>query len=155
VNPAIAFRKVTDNDLPLLMEIFLHSRLHELEPTGWTDAQKRLFLQSQFSLQQRYFLQQYPDADFLLAKRCDIDIGRIYIEHGIAQLHVIDIALLPPFREHGIGTHILHTVIEQARQQNKPVSLHVEKSNRAVRLYQRLGFCICADKGLHWKMQIF
>ena len=36
---------------------------------------------------------------------------------------------------------------------SKPVRLHVEPSNPARRLYERLGFTRIADQGLYWLME--
>jgi len=45
-----------------------------------------------------------------------------------------------PFQRQGIGTRVMHIVIEEARRQSKAVTLGVVKINPARRLYERLGF---------------
>jgi GNAT superfamily N-acetyltransferase len=45
-----------------------------------------------------------------------------------------------PFQRRGIGTGIIHRVIDQADRANQPVTLGVVKTNPARRLYERLGF---------------
>ena len=44
------------------------------------------------------------------------------------------------FQNRGIGTRIIGTLINEARLQQRPVTLGVVKANPALRLYERLGF---------------
>jgi ribosomal protein S18 acetylase RimI-like enzyme len=52
----------------------------------------------------------------------------------------LTIALAPDFRGQGIGTQLLQTLLEAAATRFRAVSLSVEKSNPARRLYERFGF---------------
>jgi len=65
----------------------------------------------------------------------------------------VDIAVLPPYRNAGIGTAILHDPLAEAAIAQKPVRIHVEKFNPALRLYERLGFVPIADKGVYVFME--
>jgi GNAT superfamily N-acetyltransferase len=47
-----------------------------------------------------------------------------------------------PFQRRGIGTGIIHRLIDRANRANQPVTLGVVKTNPARRLYERLGFRI-------------
>jgi GNAT superfamily N-acetyltransferase len=47
-----------------------------------------------------------------------------------------------PFQRRGIGTGIIHRLIDRANRTGEPVTLGVVKSNPARRLYERLGFRI-------------
>ena len=51
----------------------------------------------------------------------------------------IDITLLPEYRQSGIGTAILRGLLAEATRDEKPFRIHVEKFNRAQRLYKRLA----------------
>jgi hypothetical protein len=61
----------------------------------------------------------------------------------------VDIALLPPSRHASIGTAILRDLMAEAAVAHKPVRIHVEKFNPALRLYERLGFAPIEDKGVY------
>jgi len=148
----IDYRSAIDNDIPLLFEIYRHTRLHELSAVDWSDEQKNKFLLMQFEAQHRYYQQVYGDDDFLLILLNDVAIGRFYVGHWKDEIRIIDISLLPQFRDCGIGTKILGDIIEQAKRQHKFVSIHVEKNNPALRLYQRLGFVAVTDTGVYWRM---
>ncbi len=52
----------------------------------------------------------------------------------------ISLALLPEYRNQGLGTRLLETVILQARPRFPGLSLSVVESSPARRLYERLGF---------------
>jgi GNAT superfamily N-acetyltransferase len=47
-----------------------------------------------------------------------------------------------PFQRRGIGTGIIHRLIDRANRAGQPVTLGVVKINPARRLYQRFGFSI-------------
>jgi ribosomal protein S18 acetylase RimI-like enzyme len=149
---SIGYRSVVSADLPLLFEIYRHTRLHELDVIDWNAEQQQDFLQMQFEAQRRHYRQAYGDDDFLLILLDNTAIGRLYVGHWKEEIRIIDISLLPQFRGVGIGTRILSDIIEQAKRQHKFVSIHVEKNNPALRLYQRLGFVAVADTGVHWRM---
>jgi ribosomal protein S18 acetylase RimI-like enzyme len=68
-------------------------------------------------------------------------------------VELIDIALLPPYRNHGIGTGVVRGVLAQADRIGRAVRLHVEKQSRAIRLYERLGFVTCGDVGMYLAMR--
>lgn len=52
----------------------------------------------------------------------------------------IGIAVLPDYRDQGIGTMLLRRLIESAQSRYEAISLSVAAENPAVRLYQRFGF---------------
>lgn len=58
------------------------------------------------------------------------------------------IAALPGYRGHGIGTALIHAILESLTHHGcSSVSLSVQKANPALRLYQRAGFTIAQDNG--------
>ena len=77
------------------------------------------------------------------------DIGRLYIERWPSQHRIIDIAFLPEHRGRGYGEPLLRDLMDEAAAAGKDVSIHVEKHNPAMRLYRRLGFATCEDKGVY------
>jgi ribosomal protein S18 acetylase RimI-like enzyme len=84
-----------------------------------------------------------------------VPAGRLYVDRGKKETLIIDIALLPEHRRAGIGTKLLRELQHEARMAGKALTIHVEKFNPALRLYQRLGFQQLEDKGvylfLEWK----
>ena len=63
--------------------------------------------------------------------------GYGYIDDATPEL---TIAILPEYRNKGVGTGLLAHIIEAAKQYYSTISLSVSKGNPALRLYQRMGF---------------
>ena len=106
----------------------------------WSEEEKRAFLGQQFEAQHVYYRQQYPNAEFQIIVCDGTDAGRLYVDHRQQDIRIVDITLLPPFRGMGIGSFYLRRLIESARHAGKSLSIHVERNNRALGLYRRLGF---------------
>jgi len=153
MTPPIHLRTATPSDEAVLFHIFASTRWEELAPTGWTDQEKTTFLQMQFSTQQRYYQQVYPDADFLVIITHDAIIGRLYLATLPTERRIIDIALLPAYRNQGIGSILLKKILKTAAEDRLNVGIHVEKNNPARLLYERLGFNTVADAGVYWRME--
>lgn len=63
------------------------------------------------------------------------------------------ISLLPEYRGLGIGTQLLNALLLLLRENGYlRASLSVQKENPALRLYQRMGFRIVAEKGTEYLM---
>jgi GNAT superfamily N-acetyltransferase len=62
---------------------------------------------------------------------------------------IADIALLPEYCNRGIGSALLRQLQAEARAARKPLRIHVERFNPALRLYERLGFRQIEDKGVY------
>lgn len=137
----LAFRPVTIEDRAILLNIYGSTRAEELAQTNWTEAQKNIFIESQFEAQRVHYERYYPGAEFLLILYKDTIIGRLYL-HVTEQLRIIDIALLPISRNTGLGTLLLTSIQTLAGNKGLPVSIHVEQFNPALQLYKRLGFLI-------------
>jgi GNAT superfamily N-acetyltransferase len=69
-----------------------------------------------------------------------IDIGMIKVEERLDCVYLGDIQIASAYRNKGIGTHLIKTVIKSANLVNKPVRLRVLNGNPAQNLYLRLGF---------------
>jgi ribosomal protein S18 acetylase RimI-like enzyme len=77
----------------------------------------------------------------------------LYVAHWEREIRIMDIALLPGNRGAGIGTRLLHDLQEDARSAGKSLTIHVERFNPALALYQRLGFEQVEDKGVYLLMR--
>jgi ribosomal protein S18 acetylase RimI-like enzyme len=69
------------------------------------------------------------------------------------EIRIVDIALLPEYRGMRIGTRLLRALISESEESGKPLSIHVERFNPALRLYERLGFRQKADKDVYLLME--
>ena len=149
----IVLRPIRPEDDSFLARVYASSRADELAITGWSEEQKAAFCRQQFDAQSTYYAANYAEASFQIIEREGAPIGRLYVDRAKNEIRIVDIALLPEFRGSGIGTELLHELLEEARAAGKSVSIHVERFNRALQLYQRLGFRQLEDKGVYLLMR--
>src|SRR5206468_633255 len=123
---------------PFLYQVYASTRLEELAVTGWDEAQRDAFLRQQFSAQHQYYQEHYAGATFDVIELDGQPIGRLYVARWENEIRIVDIALLPQYRRGGIGSALLKQVLAEGDAAGKPVSIHVEQFNPALRLYERL-----------------
>lgn len=149
----IVLRPVTARDPLLLRRIYASSRDEEMASTGWSPRRKSAFLESQFQAQQRHFRQHFPGAHYLVMERQGQPIGRLYWQWTPGELRLIDVVLLPTWRGQGLGAQVVTALQALAALEECAVVLHVEVGNRAISLYERLGFVVTGHAGLHHRMR--
>jgi ribosomal protein S18 acetylase RimI-like enzyme len=115
----------------------------------WDDAQKDAFLRMQFDAQDAWWRENYGDASFDVILVAGEPAGRLYVHRGRSEIRIVDIALLPEHRGNGIGTRLLEELLAEGDAGGKSVTIHVERMNPALRLYERLGFSVAEDKGVY------
>jgi ribosomal protein S18 acetylase RimI-like enzyme len=149
----IRLRPVLPDDDAFLFSVYASTRTEEMKLVDWTAAQKQEFLQMQFRAQNHAYTENYPGAEFQLILLDELPIGRLYVQYMGNEIRVMDISLLPQYRGRGIGSHLLDEILEEGAESNRPVTIHVERFNPALHLYERLGFCQVSDHGVHWFMK--
>jgi ribosomal protein S18 acetylase RimI-like enzyme len=143
----IDFRDATPDDKPLLHLIYSSSREEEMAlVTQWDEAQKAAFIRQQFEAQYQYYAEMYASARFMIILHHTEAAGRLYLHFREKEIRIVDIALLRPFRNKGIGEAILRAVLARGAALQLPVTIHVERYNQALRLYQRLGFKVISEE---------
>lgn len=150
-----ALRLATENDAVFLRGLYAWLRAEELASVAWPESAKAAFLDSQFDLQHRHFVQHFADAEFLILECKGEPVGRLYVSREKQDWLVIDIGLMPVHRGKGIGSALLLQLLAVAEQQGaRSVALHVELRNvRAHELYRRLGFRDESQEGFHRLMR--
>lgn len=146
---AVTLRPIAPGDEPFLYQVYASTRAAELEVTQWTDEQKAAFLHMQFTAQHRYYHEHYTNTEFDIILVDGQPAGRLYVCRGADELRIMDIALLPAFQKRGIGTHLIGALQAESALARKPLRIHVERFNPALRLYERLGFVPVADRGVY------
>lgn len=149
----IALRPTQPNDHAFLSQVYASTRAEELAPLGWSAEQQAIFLGQQFAAQHHHYMANYPGASFQVILVNGKPAGRLYVARWPSQIRIIDIALLPEHRNAGVGSRLLADLLAEADQAGKSVSIHVEKFNPALRLYERLGFTRAADREVYWLME--
>jgi ribosomal protein S18 acetylase RimI-like enzyme len=148
-------RPALPGDEPFLRAVYGSTRAEELARVPWSDEQKRAFIGMQFAAQDADYRRNYPDAQYSIVEVKGVGAGRLYVDRAKSEIRILDIALLPEHRGRGVGTKLLRGLQDEARSAGKPLTIHVERFNPALRLYHRLGFRQIADRGvylfLEWK----
>jgi ribosomal protein S18 acetylase RimI-like enzyme len=144
----VHLRPALESDLPLLAEIYATTRAEELRQVPWNEAQKRAFTDSQSLHQERHYALHYPAAERLVIAR-EGAIGRIYVDTSDASVLLMEVTLLPAFRQQGIGTNLMNVFLSYADELGREASLHVEAINPAKRMYERMGFVRVETHGFY------
>ena len=153
-NAAPRLRPQSDDDRDFLLRLYADTRADEMALLDWSEERKRAFVQMQFDAQSAHYAEHFPDASFDIIEHHGIPVGRLYVEHFAAdEIRIIDIALLVEYRRQGIGAYYMRSILRQAAQAGACVTIHVEKNNPAMGLYERLGFERVEDKGVYWFMR--
>ncbi len=149
----ISFRPITDDDLDFLQKVYASTREEELSIVPWDEQQKAEFLQMQFGAQHQFYQEHYSDTSFDVIELDGQPAGRLYLQKRDDEHRIVDIALLPEHRCKGVGGKIMRNILDEAKQANLPVRIHVEHNNPAIKLYQRLGFRQTDDTGVYYLME--
>ena len=143
-------RKIRTEEIPLL-EDFLYEAV--FIPEGVTAPPRDLVENDDLKVYICDF-GMAPD-DRCLVAECDGKVvgaiwTRIMDDYGHIddQTPSLAISLYKEYRNRGIGTELLNNMLALLRQDGyRQVSLSVQKVNYALRMYQRAGFEIVADRG--------
>ncbi len=150
----VSLRTASPEDEDFLLQVYASTRADELALLDWKREQRDAFLRMQFNAQRWSYEANYPHADNQIILLNNQPIGRLLIARAEHEITLVDIALLPKHRGHGIGTDLLHELIDEAKQTHKPIRLHVLKGNRAMQLYTRLGFQVIAEQEPYIEMEL-
>ena len=148
----ISLRPITQQDEEFLARVYASSRAEELAITDWSEEQKADFCRRQFDAQSAYYTANYPGASFQIIERDGWPVGRLYVARWEKEIRIVDITLLPEARGSGIGTELLRDLQDETRSAGKSLTIHVERFNRALAWYRRLGFRELEDKGVYLLM---
>jgi ribosomal protein S18 acetylase RimI-like enzyme len=153
--PVISFalRPACAGDEAFLFELYCTTRNEEIAAWGLDSSQQEILLRMQFNAQRQHYELAYEAQEHSIIMVGNRPTGRIMVFRSEHEFVLVDIALLPDARSMGIGTALIVKLLTEAEQAGKPVSLHVEKDNRARSLYERLGFEIREDTGIYFKME--
>ena len=96
---------------------------------NWDEAQQDVF-----------FANDWSGGTFEVIQFDGVRCGYVCIEDRPDDVHVRELDIDPAFQGLGIGTAVLGSAIDLARQRGVPVVLGTLHMNRAAQLYRRLGF---------------
>ena len=112
---AITVRQEQPADAPFLFDLYASTRQDELEAWGWPPVFRETFLHQQFRASQGY-RQTFPDAESQIVLVNGVQAGRLVVHRSPAEMRVVGIALLPPYRNARIGTALLQRIFWRSRR---------------------------------------
>ena len=136
----ISWRSATAADAAFCFSVYAGTRAEELAAWGWDAAQQEIFLKMQFAAQAASYRAAFPGALHAIVLCRDQPVGTLTVNQTAEEIRLIDLALLPEHRGAGLGTGVIFRLQTEAHGSGRPLRLRVLKTNRAARLYARLGF---------------
>lgn len=147
----VSWRPRTDADTGLLRALFASSRQAELAMLGGDLEQQTAFVDLQLRAREHHRDATRPGAALAIVTLDDIAVGQLDLHDTDEAREILEIALVPGLRGHGLGTALLTRVLGDAGE--RAVRLHVEPHNPARRLYERLGFVVVGTEAMHLAME--
>jgi GNAT superfamily N-acetyltransferase len=145
----INLRPITEKDRQFLCKVYISSREEEIGIRDWEEKERTEFLQSQFNMQHTYYMKSYKNPSFDIVLLGNVPIGRLYVERNEKEIRIIDISLLKEYRGFGIGRELINCLIEESKNKNIELTLHVEYYNFAKQWYERIGFKQHEENGVY------
>jgi len=146
---SITLRAVGPDDDAFLLEVYASTRADEMALVAWNDDQRQAFVKMQFAGQQEHYQKKYPSANHQIILSSGRPVGRLYVARLEQEIRIVDITLLPPDRNAGIGSSLLSGLLDEAERVGKVVRIYVEDLNPSLRLFERLNFKALEQHGIH------
>jgi len=150
---SIRLRPATPEDEQFLLKVYKSSRGDDLRELGWDEDRISEFLDMQYEAQQRFLESEYKRVTDQIVLLEEEPAGHLFVERRDHEIRCIDIALLPEYRNAGIGALLLRQLQDEAERAGKPLRLQIIRFSRAVSLLDRLGFVRTSETGTHFQME--
>ena len=150
---SITLRPASTADEDLFLELYKSSRGDDLRGLGWDEDRISEFLEMQYEAQVKFYVSDFPDASDEVVSWESKPIGRLIVDRRADEIRLVDIALLPDYRNRGYGSQVVRGLQAEAEAQHKPLRLQVIRFNRALGLFERLGFVRASETGTHFQME--
>ena len=130
--PAFRLRPARKDEFGFAETIYIDAMRPLMAALGpWDEAERRAALRRSFKA-----------AEVNIITLDGADIGWMQVSERDTDYNLAQIQLLAEHCGKGIGTQLIRDLLERARRNRKTVSLSAVRTNRAIKLYERLGFRI-------------
>lgn len=151
----LQMRLANEQDLDFFKRLYATTR-DELKTLGLSAQQFDELLLSQQKIQEHGVKMTYPEAQqWLIFLKTDqpVNIGRLIVDFTDNDWRIVDIAILPEYRNQGWGKQVMLSVMAEAQLSKGSVSLGVMCFNHgAQKLYRQLGFSVIRQDAIHAQM---
>jgi len=150
---SITLRPATEDDQDFLLSLFKSSRGDDLRGLGWSEERIGEFLAMQYEAQQNFVTTDHPKLNDQIVLADGTPVGHLAVEQRPNEIRIVDLSLLPDYRNRGTGVMLIQELQTQATAAKRPLRLQVIRFNRAVGLFERLGFRRTSETGTHFQME--
>jgi len=151
---SVTTRAATEQDDTFLVELFKAVRSPEFAYSPLAPAQLDLLLNIQYAGQKQTYGAQFPGGNDIVLLD-GLPIGRVWLFRGASEHRLVDISLMPEFRNRGIGGALVADSIAAARAAGVPLCCSVAVTNPAsLRFHQRMGFQIVGQDEIYYDLAI-
>ena len=128
----LRLRPYQPEDLAFARQLYFETMRWAIERTlAWDQTQ-----------QEASFAEWFKPDEVSIIVADEADVGWIQQRLDDEAIFLGSIYIAPRMQRRGIGTRVIRTILDAAREQSQAVTLAVMKINPAIALYQRLGFRI-------------
>tara|TARA_R110002020_G_scaffold162175_2_gene347644 strand:- start:65 stop:580 length:516 start_codon:yes stop_codon:yes gene_type:complete len=140
LNDGLQLRPSRDSD-HLFLEALYRDIRQDLQLALADQDMIEALLEMQIKAQAVGYGTAYPNALYYIVEKQGERIGRVTVDFGANEVHILDLALIKGARNKGYGAVVLRAVQSAGAQVMSPVSLSVDPFNvYAKQLYRQLGF---------------
>ena len=145
-------RAATEQDDAFLYELFKAVRLPEFAHVPIAPAQLEMLMRMQYNGQTLTYASQYSGGHEIVLLD-GIPVGRIWVFRGPEAHHLVDISLLPEYRNRSIGAGLVTEAIDAASRAGVPIRCSVAVTNSgSLRFHQRLGFRVVGQDEMYYEL---
>jgi GNAT superfamily N-acetyltransferase len=154
VSPTVTIRAETNpDDERFLLKVYDSTRRSELNVLGWSKAESDAFIKMQFDAQCRHYRSWYPRAIFSVILVSGEPAGRLIVDRSEGGVLIVDLAILPEYQRAGVGSRVVHGLLDEALATGSSVRCQVELGNPARSFWEQLGFTVRGINGAHLSME--
>jgi len=147
----IHLRPAHADDEAFLFDLFCGAR--EAEFAVLPQTQRETLLRLQYQAQSRDYAARLPRSQHFIIEYGGNSAGRLLLNLDADELRVVDIAVVPQLRGHGIASAVLKSLIAEAQGAGIALRLSVWHDNPALALYRRLGFYVREESATYLEME--
>lgn len=129
-HPNFGLRPARIDEFPFAEALYIDAMRPLMQQLGkWDETLRRAAIRRSFRASESQIISQEGK-----------DIGWMQILERDADYNIAQIQILDAYCGQGIGTRLICDLLAKAKAEAKTVSLSAVRTNRAIGLYQRLGF---------------
>jgi ribosomal protein S18 acetylase RimI-like enzyme len=133
-------RPARTDDQEFFYRLFCSVHSEKLQLVSLNLEEKNRLIELMYEGFTRHYRTLAPASDDRVVLLNNESIGRMILLQMSKEIWLADLAILPEYRQRGIGSALIGQLQAESMMSKRPVRLQVPQFDRALRLYQRLGF---------------